>query len=151
MMIAYHSDYQDTLVWAISTNDMELYEGILKYFDKVDKTEEEGLLRYPLSVACRWDRPHFARRLLQIMSVPRDDNFVIQACRGGSIEILEMLLTAGLRHPLGEDRSLLDAVELGRLPVARFLIERKGVNPNTPKVVQAMKKRQYDFTDYIRE
>ncbi|KAI8844790.1 hypothetical protein BC829DRAFT_400034 [Chytridium lagenaria] len=143
VMVRYHMDYMHTLAWAIAANDIELYDGILKYFDK------KHLLRYPLSTACYWDRPHFARRLLEIMSLPRDDTLVIEACRGGSIEILEMLLTAGLKHPYGAERSLLDAVERQRLPMVHHLIERKGVNPNTPTVIQAMKKRHYDLADYV--
>ncbi|KAI8849665.1 hypothetical protein BC829DRAFT_390891 [Chytridium lagenaria] len=122
-----------------------LFEGILKYFDKVEKTKQRELLRNPMANACRWDRPHFARRLLQITSVSCAGTLVIDACRGGSIEVMEILLTAGLKHPYGSDYSLLEAVKRHHPSMVRHLIQRKGVNPNTSEVIEAMEKRHYDL------
>ncbi|KAI8848067.1 hypothetical protein BC829DRAFT_394993 [Chytridium lagenaria] len=77
-----------------------------------------------LSDACRWDRPVFVRRLLDL-SVPLCDGFVRDACWGGSIEIFELLLSLGLKHPLSPYYGLTTAVERNHFPLVRHLIESK--------------------------
>ncbi|KAI8851736.1 hypothetical protein BC829DRAFT_386705 [Chytridium lagenaria] len=98
--------------------------------------------------ACRWDRPVFVRRLLDL-SVPLCDGFVRDACWGGSIEIFELLLSLGLKHPLSPYYGLTTAVERNHFPLVRHLIESKGLEPMISTITSAILKGHYDLADYL--